>query len=153
MSNPIVVQVNILHPYDEYFCKSDDEVTELECCDAFDYVCNYLSNFSNEEIKDETDLSRDDYEDELLSDMPMIAEFHQLAFKDALQEWAKLNGTEVEKMVRGYVDCGFGCFQMVHGFGYDWMSDDVYGGSADGDARKNFDAWAEEELGVRFIFE
>ncbi len=151
MSNPTIVQVNLYHPVDDFL--AGENHTDEDFCEIYDYVNDYLSNFSDKEIERDTGLSREDYEQELFDGMPMIAEFRQSAFKDALEQWAEIHDTDIDEMVRGYVSCGRGAFQMVHGYGYAWLSADVYGGSADGTARHEFDSWAEDELGIRFIFE
>ena len=150
MSNPVIVQVNIEHPVNDFIDSqnhTDEEVEEI-----LDYVSEYVSEMSEEELED-NGVTREEYEQELLEGMPMIAEFHQKAFKDALEEWASLHDMEIEEMVRGYMDDGFGCFRMTHGYVYDWLSDDLYGGNADGKAKNDFEKWAREELGVVFIFE
>lgn len=153
MANPIIVQVNIFNPFDDYCSKLNEGVTMRESENACNYISSYLDNFSEAEIQEQTGLTRKQYEEELFSDMPMVTDVYQFAFKDALEQWAALHGTTIGKMVRGYVSCNRDRFQMVHGIGYDWMSADLFGGDADGKARKDFDVWAEEELGIRFFFE
>lgn len=148
MSNPICVQVNLFHPIDDFIGGESDMGTE----EALSYVSSYVSNLPSEFITDEGGEDAEEFESALLDGMPMIAEFHQRAFKDALSEWADLHGKAVEEMVRGYVDNGWGSFQMIHGCGYAWMSSDVFGGSSDGKAEKEFNRWAEEELNIRFVF-
>ena len=148
MDNPICVQVNIFHPIDDYIGGD----SEMDFEDALDYVYDYVHGLPRETLDDEADGTIATLVDYLMSGMPMIAEFRQRAFKDALSEWADLHGKTVEEMVRGYVDNGWGSFQMIHGFGYDWMSADLFGGSSDGKARTEFEKWAGEELNLHFVF-
>lgn len=153
MSNPIIVQVNTFTPVDDFIGKGND-ATDDEVYNIIDYIDNYVGNLSTEKLEEEFGTS--DFESVcqyLASGMPMIQEFHQKAFKNALKQWAELQGKKIEDMVRGYVDTGFGSFQMVHGIGYSWFSADLYGGNSDGVMKNKFDDWAEEELGIRFIFE
>lgn len=153
MSNPIIVQVNCFTPVDDIIGKGDD-ATYDEIDRVNEYVYDYVSDLSEDQLVDEFGTS--DYDDiiqTLLSGMPMIEEFHQKAFKDALKQWAELHDKNIEDMVRGYVDMGYGSFQMLHGIGYAWLSADLYGGDSDGEMRKKFEDWSEEELGIRFIFE
>lgn len=153
MSNPIIVQVNCFTPVDDILGKGNDATYE-ELDNLVEYIYNYVDNLSNEQLIDEFGTSEyDNVFQALSSGMPMIQEFHQEAFKDALKQWAELQGKDIEDMVRGYVDTGFGSFQMVHGIGYSWFSADLYGGNSDGVMKNKFDDWAEEELGIRFIFE
>lgn len=148
MSNPICVQVNLFHRIDDFIGGESDMDTE----DALSYVSEYVYCLSSEFIASEGGEDAEEFRYVLLDGMPMIAEFHQLAFKNALAEWADLHGKSVEEMVRGYVDNGWGSFQMVHGCGYAWMSSDLFGGASDGRAEKEFEKWAEEELNLRFVF-
>ena len=153
MSNPIIVQVNCFTPVDDILGKGD-EATYDEIDRVTEYVYDYVNDLSEDQLVDEFGTS--DYDDiiqTLLSGMPMIEEFHQRAFKDALKQWAELHDKTIEDMVRGYVDMGYGSFQMLHGIGYAWLSADLYGGDSDGEMRKKFEDWSEEELGIRFIFE
>lgn len=153
MSNPIIVQVNCFTPVDDILGKGD-EATYEEIDRVNEYVYDYVNDLSEDQLADEFGTS--DYDDiiqTLLSGMPMIEEFHQKAFKDALKQWAELHDKNIEDMVRGYVDMGYGSFQMLHGIGYAWLSADLYGGDSDGEMRKKFEDWSEEELGIRFIFE
>lgn len=153
MSNPIIVQVNCFTPVDDIIGKGND-ATYDEIDRVTEYVYDYVNDLSEDQLVDEFDTS--DYDDIiqiLLSGMPMIEEFHQKAFKDALKQWAELHDKKIEDMVRGYVDNGYGSFQMLHGIGYAWLSADLYGGDSDGVMRKKFDDWSEEELGIRFILE
>lgn len=153
MSNPIIVQVNCFTPVDDFIGKGSD-ATDDEVYNIIDYIDNYVGNLSTEKLEEEFGTS--DFESVcqyLASGMPMIQEFHQKAFKDALKQWAELQGKDIEDMVRGYVDTGFGSFQMLHGIGYSWFSADLCGGNSDGVMRKKFEDWSEEELGIRFIFE
>ncbi len=153
MSNPIIVQVNTFTPVDEIIGKGND-ATYDEMDNIVQYIDDYICNLSDDKLKEEFSTSEFDEVFRILaSGMPMIEEFHQKAFKDALKQWAELQGKEIEDMVRGYVDTGFGSFQMVHGIGYSWFSADLYGGNSDGIMKNKFDDWAEEELGIRFIFE
>lgn len=153
MSNPIIVQVNTFTPVDDILGKGNDATYE-ELDNLVEYIYNYVDNLSNEQLIDEFGTSEyDNVFQALSSGMPMIQEFHQEAFKNALKQWAELQGKKIEDMVRGYVDTGFGSFQMVHGIGYSWFSADLYGGNSDGVMKNKFDDWAEEELGIRFIFE
>nr|DAR02308.1 MAG TPA: hypothetical protein [Bacteriophage sp.] len=153
MSNPIIVQVNSFTPVDGILGKGNDATYE-ELDNLVEYIYNYIDNLSKDKLEEEFGTSEyDDVFQSLSSGMPMIEEFHQKAFKDALKQWAELQGKEIEDMVRGYVDNGYGSFQMLHGIGYAWLSADLYGGNSDGVMRKKFDDWSEEELGIRFIFE
>lgn len=153
MSNPIIVQVNCFTPVDDILGKGNDATYE-ELDNLVEYIYNYVDNLSNEQLIDEFGTSEyDNVFQALSSGMPMIQEFHQEAFKDALKQWAELQGKDIEDMVRGYVDTGFGSFQMLHGIGYAWFSADLCGGNSDGVMRKKFEDWSEEELGIRFIFE
>ncbi len=153
MSNPIIVQVNTFTPVDEIIGKGND-ATYDEMDNIVQYIDDYICNLSDDKLKEEFGTSEyDNVFQALSSGMPMIEEFHQKAFKDALKQWAELQGKEIEDMVRGYVDTGFGSFQMLHGIGYSWFSADLYGGNSDGVMKNKFDDWAEEELGIRFIFE
>ncbi len=153
MSNPIIVQVNTFTPVDEIIGKGND-ATYDEMDNIVQYIDDYICNLSDDKLEEEFSTSEFDEVFRILaSGMPMIEEFHQKAFKDALKQWAELQGKEIEDMVRGYVDTGFGSFQMVHGIGYSWFSADLYGGNSDGIMKNKFDDWAEEELGIRFIFE
>lgn len=153
MSNPIIVQVNTFTPVDEIIGKGND-ATYDEMDNIVQYIDDYICNLSDDKLEEEFSTSEFDEVFRILaSGMPMIEEFHQKAFKDALKQWAELHGKEIEDMVRGYVDTGFGSFQMVHGIGYSWFSADLYGGNSDGIMKNKFDDWAEEELGIRFIFE
>lgn len=153
MSNPIIVQVNTFTPVDEIIGKGND-ATYDEMDNIVQYIDDYICNLSDDKLEEEFGTSEFDNAFQILaSGMPMIEEFHQKAFKDALKQWAELQGKEIEDMVRGYVDTGFGSFQMVHGIGYSWFSADLYGGNSDGIMKNKFDDWAEEELGIRFIFE
>lgn len=153
MSNPIIVQVNTFTPVDDILGKGNDATYE-ELDNLVEYIYNYVDNLSNEQLIDEFGTSEyDNVFQALSSGMPMIQEFHQEAFKDALKQWAELQGKDIEDMVRGYVDTGFGSFQMLHGIGYAWFSADLCGGNSDGVMRKKFEDWSEEELGIRFIFE
>lgn len=153
MSNPIIVQVNTFTPVDDILGKGNDATYE-ELDNLVEYIYNYVDNLSNEQLIDEFGTSEyDNVFQALSSGMPMIQEFHQEAFKDALKQWAELQGKNIEDMVRGYVDTGFGSFQMLHGIGYAWFSADLCGGNSDGVMRKKFEDWSEEELGIRFIFE
>ena len=153
MSNPIIVQVNTFTPVDEIIGKGND-ATYDEMDNIVQYIDDYICNLSDDKLKEEFGTSEFDNVFQILaSGMPMIEEFHQKAFKDALKQWAELQGKEIEDMVRGYVDTGFGSFQMLHGIGYSWFSADLYGGNSDGIMKNKFDDWAEEELGIRFIFE
>nr|DAL49301.1 MAG TPA_asm: hypothetical protein [Caudoviricetes sp.] len=153
MSNPIIVQVNTFTPVDEIIGKGND-ATYDEMDNIVQYIDDYICNLSDDKLEEEFGTSEFDNVFQILaSGMPMIEEFHQEAFKDALKQWAELQGKEIEDMVRGYVDTGFGSFQMVHGIGYAWFSADLYGGNSDGIMKNKFDDWAEEELGIRFIFE
>lgn len=153
MSNPIIVQVNTFTPVDDILGKGNDATYE-ELDNLVEYIYNYVDDLSNEQLIDEFGTSEyDNVFQALSSGMPMIQEFHQKAFKDALKQWAELQGKDIEDMVRGYVDTGFGSFQMLHGIGYAWFSADLCGGNSDGVMRKKFEDWSEEELGIRFIFE
>ncbi len=153
MSNPIIVQVNTFTPIDDILGKGND-ATYDEMDNIVQYIDDYICNLSDDKLEEEFGTSEFDNIFQILaSGMPMIEEFHQKAFKDALKQWAELQGKEIEDMVRGYVDTGFGSFQMVHGIGYSWFSADLYGGNSDGVMKNKFDDWAEEELGIRFIFE
>lgn len=153
MSNPIIVQVNSFTPVDDILGKGNDATYE-ELDNLVEYIYNYIDNLSKDKLEEEFGTSEyDDVFQALSSGMPMIEEFHQKAFKDALKQWAELQGKEIEDMVRGYVDNGYGSFQMLHGIGYAWLSADLYGGNSDGVMRKKFNDWSEEELGIRFIFE
>lgn len=153
MSNPIIVQVNTFTPVDDFIGKGNDATCD-EVYNIIDYIDNYISNLSTEKLEEEFETSDFEKVCQILSSgMPMIEEFHQKAFKDALEQWAELQGKKIEDMVRGYVDTGFGSFQMLHGVGYSWFSADLYGGNSDGVMKNKFDDWAEEELGIRFIFE
>ncbi len=153
MSNPIIVQVNTFTPVDEIIGKGND-ATYDEMDNIVQYIDDYICNLSDDKLEEEFSTSEFDEVFRILaSGMPMIEEFHQKAFKDALKQWAELQGKEIEDMVRGYVDTGFGSFQMVHGIGYAWFSADLCGGNSDGVMKNKFDDWAEEELGIRFIFE
>lgn len=153
MSNPIIVQVNTFTPVDEIIGKGND-ATYDEMDNIVQYIDDYICNLSDDKLEEEFGTSEFDNVFQILaSGMPMIEEFHQKAFKDALKQWAELQGKEIEDMVRGYVDTGFGSFQMVHGIGYSWFSADLCGGNSDGIMENKFDDWAEEELGIRFIFE
>ena len=153
MSNPIIVQVNCFTPVDDIIGKGND-ATYKELDNLVEYIYNYIDNLSKDKLEEEFGTSEyDDVFQALSSGMPMIEEFHQKAFKDALKQWAELQGKEIEDMVRGYVDNGYGSFQMLQGIGYAWLSADLYGGNSDGVMRKKFDDWSEEELGIRFIFE
>lgn len=148
MSNPICVQVNLFHRIDDFIGREGD----MDIEDALSYVSQYVGSLPSEFIASECNGNAEEFSYVLLDGMPMIAEFHQIAFKNALAEWADLHGKPVEEMVRGYVDNGWGSFQMIHGCGYAWMSSDLFGGSSDGRARKEFEKWAEEELNLRFVF-
>lgn len=148
MSNPICVQVNLFHHIDDFIGGESG----MDAEEALSYVSSYVSDLPSEFIADEGCKDAEEFEDVLLDGMPMLAEFHQRAFKDAISAWADLHGEAVEDMVRGYVDSGWGSFQMIHGCGYAWMSADLYGGSSDGKAEREFNDWAEDELGIRFVF-
>lgn len=153
MSNPIIVQVNCFTPVDDFLGKGND-ATYDEMDHVVEYIDEYISNLSTEKLEEEFETS--DFEEVfqlLASGMPMIQEFHQKAFKDALKQWAEIHDKDIEDMVRGYVDTGYGSFQMLHGIGYAWLSADLYGGDSDGEMKKKFEDWSEEELGIRFIFE
>lgn len=153
MSNPIIVQVNSFTPVDDIIGKGNDATYE-ELDNLVEYIYNYIDSLSKDKLEEEFGTSEyDNVFQALSSGMPMIEEFHQKAFKDALKQWAELQGKEIEDMVRGYVDTGFGSFQMLHGIGYAWFSADLYGGNSDGVMKNKFNDWAEEELGIRFIFE
>ncbi len=153
MSNPIIVQVNCFTPVDDILGKGNDASYD-EMDYIVEYIDEYISNLSTEKLEEEFETSDFDEVFQLLaSGMPMIQEFHQKAFQDALKQWAELHDKTIEDMVRGYVDNGYGSFQMLHGIGYAWLSADLYGGDSDGEMRKKFDDWSEEELGIRFIFE
>lgn len=153
MSNPIIVQVNCFTPVDDFIGKGDDATYE-EVDNIVEYINDYIDNLSDDKLDEEFGTTEYDNVFQILSSgMPMIEEFHQKAFKDALKQWAELHDKDIEDMVRGYVDTGFGSFQMLHGIGYAWLSADLYGGDSDGVMRKKFDNWSEEELGITFIFE
>ena len=66
-------------------------------------------------------------------------EFNELLY-EFLREYKYVEPSEV---IRGYLADDSGGFYMVHGVGYNWVSDDLCGGTADGQQRREFSDWLE----------
>lgn len=115
------------------------------CGNDAEYVINeidkYMSNFSEEDIQESEEMSWQDYYDELVDGLPVITSLTQVAFKEKVEEWATLNGTVINDIVRGYVDGGHDRFMVAHGIGYDWIDADVLGGNGSGKMRRKFVEW------------
>lgn len=142
MTNPICIDVYCEYPVEDLF---GDDLRDERYDKVLDIVSDYLSHVNNDYDEDE-----EEYEIQLLNGMPMLTHITQHAYVQALKDWAAFKGLTLEEMIRGYVSDGQDGFWMVHGYGYDWVSSDILGGSSDGRAKQQFDAWVRENYNVWF---
>lgn len=89
---------------------------------------------------------REDYSDaeSFMQNVLAIEYFPDVTFHSLLQQYFEEKGEDIEEKVRGYVKYKQG-FLMTHGIGYSWESADLFGGSADGRAKPEFERWLEEK--------
>lgn len=146
MAHPICIDVYCEYPVEDLF---DDDLRDKRYDKVLDIVSDYLGQVNG---YDEDD---DEYEEEydettLLNGMPMLTHITQPAYIQALEDWGALKGLTLKEMIRGYASDGQDGFWMVHGYGYDWVSSDILGGSSDGRAKQEFDAWVRENYNAWF---
>lgn len=148
----IVINVYRSTPIDDAYDSSDDDFCAVG--NAIDDYLNLVDPFDVTGIdNDNLDDAYEEAYNALTEGLPVLEKFNQRAFIDILDAWAKHNGTTIERMVRGYARCGYDSFYMIHGIGYDWMSDDLFGGTANGEARRDFDKFTRDEYNVTFSFD
>ena len=96
----------------------------------------------NKSVPGDYDDDFDMFYDDVLSGAVMVAEIADTAFAERVSDYLATKGKTLESAVRGYVKLQRG-FAMIHGYGYDWISSDLLGGKADGEAHKDFDRFLE----------
>lgn len=82
----------------------------------------------------------DDFVGTILNEYVQLIRVNDLGFIALITEFV---GTP-ENCIRGYYRTPNSLY-MFHGYGYDWVSNDLLGGSADGAKRKEFDKFLETQ--------
>lgn len=106
--------------------KNDEDSQNL----LFEY-CEHLYE-TNEDYRDDFESAYD-----LLDSFLCVEFFGNATFNDLLKEFLLANGKTMEEAIRDYYSLEDG-FLMVHGIGYSWASADLCGGTADGEAWREF---------------
>lgn len=121
--------------------------------DYFGLVMRYVNELDSSYWEDFED-GPAGFAEMLLDGMPQLVQITQSAFVKLLCEYAASKDKSVEDMVRGYVDVDTNSFLMHHGVGYDWKSADLFGGSADGYARKDFEQFCRARgIDFNYVYE
>ena len=129
--------------------------------ELMDYV-NELWDYNPDCIIDECDWVEEEIEEKEITDPDKICEMYTDAYLEGLNgglpyveyfgnptfnallfDFLDDNGKNPEEVIRCYLPDKHNrdCFYMQHGIGYAWMSDDLLGGSADGEVGRDFDQY------------
>lgn len=89
-------------------------------------------------LRDDYENDYDDFVDTILNEYVQLTRIDDRDFISLVTEFV---GTPEER-IRGYFITS-GSLYMFHGYGYDWISKDLLGGSADGTKHREFDKFLE----------
>ena len=115
-------------------------------------VAEICYEIAKKEVLAEGEYSEDDpeFEDVVLEESDYIGVYRirtSSALYNLLCEWYEQQGRDITQEVRGYYEDYYGDYMYyVTGCGYDILSADLLGGSANGEARREFDAFVRERF-------
>lgn len=89
-------------------------------------------------LRDDYENDYDDFEDTILNEYVQLTRIDDCDFASLIREFV---GTP-DNLIRGYLET-HGSLYMFHGYGYDWISKDLLGGSADGIKHNDFNKFLE----------